>query len=55
MTYPARPSNYGAQLAYHRDIAARGLAAVLAPYSLRPAVTIPAQRRRVVERERIGA
>lgn len=55
MTTTARPSNYGAQLAYRRDIARRGLAAVLAPYSLRPAVTIPAQRRRSVARERISA
>ena len=47
-------SRYAAQLAYARAIRDHGLPALLAPYTVRVPV-IPTQRRRSVERERIGA
>lgn len=58
--YTARYAHLTAQRAYSRAIARRGLVAALEPYTVKPKVmhnygVIPVQRRRVVERERIGA
>lgn len=54
MTYSQKYHQLTAQRAYTRRVAAGGVRALLAPYSLR-VPTIPTQRRRVVDRERIGA
>ena len=49
--YAARYRTLTAQRAYDRAIARRGLPALLAPYTVRPAVAIPAQRRRFLRTE----
>ena len=55
MSYTAKYRHLTAQRAYARGVARRGLPALLAPYSVRPVLVVPSQRRRVVETERIGA
>ena len=51
MTYTQRYEALTTQRAYTRRVARRGLAALLAPYTVRPAVAIPAQRRRFLRTE----
>ena len=50
MNYTDRMAHLITQRAYARDVARRGLSALLQPYTARPAV-IPSQRRRVVRSE----
>lgn len=57
MTYPTAYAHLTAQRAYARAVARGGVPALVAPYrgfQPRP-VTVPAQRRRSVQRERISA
>ena len=55
MNYTDRMAHLTTQRAYARDVARRGLSALLQPYTARPVPVVPSQRRRVVETERIGA
>lgn len=52
VTYTARYTALIAQRAYARDVAARGVAALLEPYTVRVPV-VPLQRRRVLGREKV--
>lgn len=49
--YLARYEALKAQRAYSRDIAARGISALLAPYRVVPVPVVPSQRRRVLRSE----
>ena len=50
-SYTDRYTALTTQRAYTRAVAAGGLSVLLAPYSVRPVVSVPSQRRRVLRSE----